>query len=624
MDKPSQTKPYAGLVIYRTQRNIEYLLINDSFSNKKHWFCPKGPIIGNEEDIKCALRETFETTGLKPSELHIEEGFAIELKYLSGTKPKKVKYYLAELINNHVRLLPHAEGVHFQWFNQVATSEKVIFKTMQEVFKHAQTFIETKQRKKKSIAHATSSVINTAAATKTTTTNNNRTTTQSNGIDQVRSGMKSLSINNKEHNKSNYKSHNQQQQPSLSPLYKTRLCERFELEGSCPYGTKCNFAHGVNELRGRTDLQQQSNLQKEDRNEMFENQLFKTKLCEKYMRDKFCQYGPKCHFAHGEEELKTRPNKKTLEEEIIDSRQSYSNRHLDTPHHNSSFDQWNKNEANKSNDAPWKSQTMDKSSSNNKVSHQESRADRKTSWRNSISKTVNNPEDLPRPTSFIDHHKSLINGKEKHNKHCIQETNEKSWMKIVQLSKEEQDELLERIKIHSHPLKENNNQQQATTKSAQTEAIISDLKSFFAMHPTTTTLLNGKLAEDIKEVTKIEMRNDLSKKRLLYILLVSLLEEDNQQHSILTVLKSRSHLFKSFVKSNTDQLLLLKAWDNLVTNRKPILVNRTAAALSYWYDSEMIEEDVFLEWYNTLEKGSLIEQKCVKFIEWLNEPDNSE
>lgn len=55
MDKPSQTKLYAGLVIYRIQRNVEYLLLNDSFTNKKHWFCPKGQIIGNEEEIKYVL-----------------------------------------------------------------------------------------------------------------------------------------------------------------------------------------------------------------------------------------------------------------------------------------------------------------------------------------------------------------------------------------------------------------------------------------------------------------------------------------------------------------------------------------------------------------------------------------
>jgi hypothetical protein len=30
-----------------------------------------------------------------------------------------------------------------------------------------------------------------------------------------------------------------------NPLYKTRLCERFETEKKCPYGDKCTFAHGT-------------------------------------------------------------------------------------------------------------------------------------------------------------------------------------------------------------------------------------------------------------------------------------------------------------------------------------------------------------------------------------------
>lgn len=80
---------------------------------------------------------------------------------------------------------------------------------------------------------------------------------------------------------------------------------------------------------------------------------------------------------------------------------------------------------------------------------------------------------------------------------------------------------------------------------AQTEAIIADLKKFFANHAAATTCATkGKLMDDVKEVTKIEMRNDLSKKQLLYILLVSLLEEESDQ-PMLTILKARDHLFKT-------------------------------------------------------------------------------
>ena len=83
-----------------------------------------------------------------------------------------------------------------------------------------------------------------------------------------------------------------------------------------------------------------------------------------------------------------------------------------------------------------------------------------------------------------------------------------------------------------------------TTKLTQKEAIIIELKKFFSSNAPTTTTTKGKLTDDVKEVTKIEMRNDLSKKQLLYILLVSLLEEESDQ-SMLSILKSRDHLFKT-------------------------------------------------------------------------------
>ena len=37
--------------------------------------------------------------------------------------------------------------------------------------------------------------------------------------------------------------------------YKTVLCNKFETAGKCPYGPRCQFAHGVAELRARPALQ---------------------------------------------------------------------------------------------------------------------------------------------------------------------------------------------------------------------------------------------------------------------------------------------------------------------------------------------------------------------------------
>ncbi|KAI8083864.1 hypothetical protein BDF21DRAFT_416793 [Thamnidium elegans] len=604
MDKPSQTKLYAGLVIYRIQRNVEYLLLNDSFTNKKHWFCPKGQIIGNEEEIKCALRETFEATGLRPSDLRIEEGFVIEFKYLSDTKPKKVKYYLAQLLDNHVRLLPNAEGVHMQWFAQATTSEKVIFKSMQEVFNHAQQFIVHRRLKNVEDIKPTGTL------------------------------------------------KRQPVQPPSSPLYKTRLCERFETEGTCPYGAKCNFAHGITELRGRDQ---------EDHvlvpiptvvctNQMMDagNQLFKTKLCEKFMKEKFCQYGPKCHFAHGENELKERPKKEEAEVAVApisnghvnNNGVGYSNSNSNGHGNSNSNGNMNSNRKslNESNgrDSSWRSNVPERRrspSSEDEVvpTNHVGRANKESSWRSNVSTMPKTPptvsvpdvvvveptvalEELRRP-AFVEHQNRPTIKKEK-KAMVAPVTTEKSWMKIVKLSKEEQDEM-----------ESNNNVQQKTNcssaKLAQTELIINDLKKFFATQVNTeqVAVAKGKLMEDVKEVTKIEMRNDLSKKQLLYILLVSLLEDSTM---LVTILKSRDHLFKTLVKTNADQILLLKAWDTFVTQRKPIMVNKTAAALSHWYDCEMIEEEAFVQWYDSLEKESPLETKSAKFIEWLNTSDDDE
>ncbi|KAL7753662.1 hypothetical protein RI367_000593 [Sorochytrium milnesiophthora] len=107
-----------------------------------------------------------------------------------------------------------------------------------------------------------------------------------------------------------------------NPLYKTRLCERHEVDGYCPYGSKCTFAHGVEDLRTQpgdytvmlTPVDegvlsgQTTPLSATLRSPITDiNPLYKTKLCERFMTDSFCQYGPHCHFAHGPEELRAKP-----------------------------------------------------------------------------------------------------------------------------------------------------------------------------------------------------------------------------------------------------------------------------------------------------------------------------
>lgn len=86
-------------------------------------------------------------------------------------------------------------------------------------------------------------------------------------------------------------------------------------------------------------------------------------------------------------------------------------------------------------------------------------------------------------------------------------------------------------------------------KLAQIELVIRELKKFFKEHPAEYTAVKGKLSDDVKEVTKVEMRNDLSKKQLFSILLISLLEEALES-STLAILKSRDSLFKTVSRSS--------------------------------------------------------------------------
>ncbi len=72
-----------------------------------------------------------------------------------------------------------------------------------------------------------------------------------------------------------------QQQSSMQTRYKTELCRSFQENGTCKYGEKCQFAHGVHELRN-----------------MNRHPKYKTELCRTFHTYGYCPYGPRCHFVH--------------------------------------------------------------------------------------------------------------------------------------------------------------------------------------------------------------------------------------------------------------------------------------------------------------------------------------
>ncbi|KAG0614488.1 hypothetical protein M758_6G180800 [Ceratodon purpureus] len=64
-------------------------------------------------------------------------------------------------------------------------------------------------------------------------------------------------------------------------LYKTELCRSWEETGYCRYGTKCQFAHGNDDLRP-----------------VPRHPKYKTELCRSYTETGLCSYGKRCRFIH--------------------------------------------------------------------------------------------------------------------------------------------------------------------------------------------------------------------------------------------------------------------------------------------------------------------------------------
>jgi hypothetical protein len=73
--------------------------------------------------------------------------------------------------------------------------------------------------------------------------------------------------------------------------YKTELCKTFTQNGFCPYGNKCRFAHGKQDLFDK----------------VISCKKYKQKECISFFKNLHCCYGTRCHFKHDERRLKDIP-----------------------------------------------------------------------------------------------------------------------------------------------------------------------------------------------------------------------------------------------------------------------------------------------------------------------------
>mmetsp|Transcript_18242 Transcript_18242/g.32699 ORF Transcript_18242/g.32699 Transcript_18242/m.32699 type:complete len:152 (-) Transcript_18242:2085-2540(-) len=80
----------------------------------------------------------------------------------------------------------------------------------------------------------------------------------------------------------------QKKKPVDTTKYKTEMCRNWIENGTCNYGRKCNFAHG------KEDLQQK----------LPSNTKYKSKLCVPFHEIGVCSYGHRCLFVHHSTEEK--------------------------------------------------------------------------------------------------------------------------------------------------------------------------------------------------------------------------------------------------------------------------------------------------------------------------------
>lgn len=116
----TESKEYqrvAGFIIFRrTQEGIKYLLL---YKGGTYWNFPKGHFEAGETDLDTALRETYEETGLKKSDLKIIPGFKTyeKFSFQQGDKIiyKNLVLYLAETEKEEIKIIPR-EHFGFAWF----------------------------------------------------------------------------------------------------------------------------------------------------------------------------------------------------------------------------------------------------------------------------------------------------------------------------------------------------------------------------------------------------------------------------------------------------------------------------------------------------------------------------
>lgn len=151
----------AGFVIFRKLHNTpEYLLLQASYGDF-HWSPPKGKnkfdvirqshksfILGHvdpgeTDEIVTAFRETEEETGLRKSDIQVLLDSKKVLEYEVRGKPKKVIYWLAQLLDGNKSITLSSEHQDMKWLNCEEACRLGKYKEMRELIEFCENYINT-------------------------------------------------------------------------------------------------------------------------------------------------------------------------------------------------------------------------------------------------------------------------------------------------------------------------------------------------------------------------------------------------------------------------------------------------------------------------------------------------
>ena len=130
-----------GVIVMRTEPELSFLLL---IKQPTRYDLPKGHIEPGEDDLCCALRELHEETGIKTSQLYIDETFHFTITYQTRDKrfegkviEKTVVIFLGWLRQEvSIKLSEHSSYTWVNWNPPHTIQEKMIDPLLEKLEKY--------------------------------------------------------------------------------------------------------------------------------------------------------------------------------------------------------------------------------------------------------------------------------------------------------------------------------------------------------------------------------------------------------------------------------------------------------------------------------------------------------